>query len=188
MNFYSYSTVVINSGTDGIDSNGSVTLDGGNLFVFGPTSGGDNSLDSDKTFNYLSGNLFAFSQTGMIETPNATNMNVLSLNLGSYSANDMITVLFEDYEYSAILPKSYSSMNVIIGGSKVITGRTATILKGASTTAKFENYFYVGENQSSNGNEIASVVVKSGLTTYGSSSGQGGNPGGGGNRPGGPGR
>ncbi len=186
MNFYSYSTVVINSGTDGIDSNGSITLDGGNLLIFGPKSGGDSSLDFDKTFNYLSGKLFAFSQTGMIETPNTTNMNVLSLNLGSYSANDMITILFEDYEYSAILPKSYSSMNVIVGGSKVITGRTATILKGASTTAKFKNYFYVGENLSSSGSEIVSIEVKSGLTSYGSSNGQGGNPGG--NRPGGPGR
>ena len=189
MNFYQYSTVVINSSTDGIDSNGSVTLDGGNLYIFGPTSGGDSSLDFDKSFNYLSGELFAFSQTGMVETPNTNNMNVLSLNLGSYSTDDMITVLFDDYEFSAILPKSYSSMNVIIGGSKVTTGKTATILKGASTTATFKNNFYVGENLSSGGSEIASIEVKSGLTTYGSSNNnQGGQPGGnpgGGDNPGG---
>ena len=195
MNFYSYSTVVINSGTDGVDSNGSITLDGGNLFVFGPSSGGDSSLDFDKTFNYISGDLFAFSQTGMIETPNTDKMNVLSLNLGSYSANDMITVLFDDYEYSAILPKAYSSMNVIVGGSKVVTGKTATILKGAKSTATFKNNFYVGENVSTDGSEILTIEVKSGLTSYGSGNNQGGggdqpggnpggNPGDGGNRPG----
>ncbi len=192
MNFYSYSTVVINSGTDGIDSNGSVTLDGGNLFVFGPSSGGDSSLDFDKTFNYISGDLFAFSQTGMIETPSTNNMNVLSLNLGSYSANDMITILFDDYEYSAILPKAYSSMNVIVGGSKVVTGKTATVLKGVKSTATFKNNFYVGTNVSTDGTEITSIEVKSGLTSYGSANNQGGgqpggNPGGnpgGGDRPG----
>ena len=179
MNFHDGAKVYINAEGDGIDSNGSVTMEGGDLYVFGPSNGGDCALDSDSKISYQGGNIFAFSEQGMVETPSTDKMNVVSLNLGSYSASSSLGFFIDDSEFSAILPKAYSRLNVIIGGASVQSGSALKIGTISSSEATFVNGFYVGEKKSTY-EEVASVNISSGLTTYGSSSGGqgGGNPGG----------
>ncbi len=182
MNFHEYSTVWINAEGDGIDSNSNVTMDGGNLFVFGPTSGGDSSLDFDGTFTYTGGTILAFGQQGMVQTPNTNSINVLSYNLSSYSENAIISVSCDDIEWSVILPKSYSQLNVIVGSNSVTAGTTYTLYENPTTNVTYTNNVYVGEKVSS-GTSSISITASKGLSSYGSSNngGQGGNTGPGGN-------
>ncbi len=179
MNFHDNSTVWVNAEGDGIDSNGTITMDGGDLYVFGPTNGGDSSLDFDQSFTLSGGNLFAFSQQGMIEVPSSSGVNIANINLGSYSEGQVVTIASDTYEFSAILPKGYSSMNVIVAGSMLTTGSTYSVYTGGSSSASYLNNVHVGETSLVDGTSVTSFTVSSGVNNVGSSTGGQGGPGGG---------
>lgn len=52
---------------DGLDSNGSLTVSGGSVFVHGPTGSGDGALDYDSTATVTGGIVVAFGSSGMAE-------------------------------------------------------------------------------------------------------------------------
>ncbi len=186
MNFHANSTVWISADGDGVDSNGDITMDGGELYVFGPTNGGDGSLDFDGSFSYTGGTILAVGQQGMVQTPDASSVNVLSYNLSSYSADTLVSILGGELEWSFILPKSYSQMNVILASPQISVGVAYSLHSNLTNGARYRNGVYVGEAVSSVSSESSiSITVKKGLNTYGSSSGGQGGPGGGGH--GGPG-
>ncbi len=187
MNFHENSKIWINAEGDGIDSNGDITMDGGELYVFGSTSGGDSSLDFDGSFSYTGGTILAVGQQGMVQTPDASNVNVLSFNLSSYSADTLISLIGGENEWSFILPKSYSQMNLILASPKISVGVTYSLYSNSSSEGSFANGVYVGQaTYTPSSDSSISISAKQGLNTYGSSSGgQGGGPGGGGS--GGPG-
>ncbi len=186
MNFHDNSIVWINAEGDGIDSNGSITMDGGDLYVFGPTSGGNGSLDFDSSFSISGGNLFAFSQQGMIEVPSSSGANIANINLSSYSSGQVVTIASDTYEFSAILPKSYSSMNIIVAGDLLVSGSTYSVYTGGASSAEYVNSVHVGTANLTGGTSVTSFTVSSGVNNVGSSSGGQGGPGGGG-QGGGPG-
>lgn len=178
MNFHEYSTVLVNAEGDGIDSNSNVRMDGGNLYVFGSTSGGDSSLDFDGTFTYTGGTILAFGQQGMVQTPSSNSINVLSYNLSSYSQNAIVSIVGGENEWSVILPKSYSQLNIIVGSASIASGTTYSLYLNPTTNATYKNGVYVGSKVSSGSSSI-SLTASKGLSTYGTSNGgQGGGPGG----------
>lgn len=178
MNFYENSTVYVNASGDGIDSNGDITLDGGNLIVVGPTSNGDGSLDFDGTFTYYSGNLFAVGSNGMIQTPNTDIINVVSCTMSGLEKDTLLSIFVDDIEFSMILPKTFSSLNVIVGSTSFVTNDTIKFVKNATSSASFKNGVYMGSLISTNGETLQESSISKGLTNIGSSNGQGGNPGG----------
>lgn len=54
---------------DGIDSNGSIVMTGGTVFVSGPISGGDGALDFESDMTMSGGSILALSSRGMMEYP-----------------------------------------------------------------------------------------------------------------------
>ena len=62
----------VDAGGDGIDSNGNITMTAGEVFVSGPTNGGDGALDYDGTFLISGGTLIAAGSIGMDQTPSDT--------------------------------------------------------------------------------------------------------------------
>ncbi|HPJ03406.1 MAG TPA: carbohydrate-binding domain-containing protein [Candidatus Limiplasma sp.] len=61
--------VTVNAYGDGIDSNGNVTMSGGELYISGPVSSGNGALDYDSTFKISGGVLAAAGSVGMAQTP-----------------------------------------------------------------------------------------------------------------------
>lgn len=55
----------VDAGGDGIDSNGGLYMDGGTVYVSGPTSNGDGALDYSSTAEITGGVIFAVGSTGM---------------------------------------------------------------------------------------------------------------------------
>ena len=80
--------VTVNASGDGIDSNGSILISGGNVVVHGPTTGGDAGLDSDRGIVVTGGTLFVTSTLGMVETPSTNSTQCVV----SYAQNSAITV------------------------------------------------------------------------------------------------
>jgi hypothetical protein len=74
--------VTVNSGGDGIDVNGPVTMTGGVAIVNGPTDNGNGALDYTGSFKVSGGTLIAFGSVGMAEAPGTTStVNSVMVNL-----------------------------------------------------------------------------------------------------------
>ena len=80
----------VNVSGDGLDSNGSITVTGGNVVVFGQQSGGDNdAIDFDGTLTLNGGRLFGAGGTGMQSFTSVSGSQSyidkkLTVNKGSY--------------------------------------------------------------------------------------------------------
>ena len=59
--------LTIDASGDGIDSNGSLTIEGGEIYVNGPTSGGDGALDYDGEGAISGGTIIAVGSSGMAQ-------------------------------------------------------------------------------------------------------------------------
>ena len=86
--------IFVNAGGDGLDSNGNIVMNGGNVTVLGPTSDGDTALDFDGAFTINGGVLMAFGSSGMLETPtSAQNGCCIVTTLGTVSANSEFSLM-----------------------------------------------------------------------------------------------
>ena len=61
--------LTVDASGDGIDSNGSITMSGGSVIVYGPTGGGNGTLDFDSRFNMSGGILLAVGGSDMPQYP-----------------------------------------------------------------------------------------------------------------------
>ncbi len=62
-------TVTLHASGDGLDSNGNLTINGGEVYVYGPTSGGNGVLDYAGTFCMNGGRLLGIGTSDMAQTP-----------------------------------------------------------------------------------------------------------------------
>ena len=151
--------IFVNASGDGLDSNGNIVMNGGNVTVLGPTSDGDTALDFDGTFTINGGVLMAFGSSGMLETPtSAQNGCCIVTTLGTVSANSAFSLM--DSSGNMIMSytptKNYAS--AIVYSSDIKNGSTYTVTAGSTTQ---------------------SITVNSNVTTNGVSGGFGGGQNGG---------
>lgn len=151
--------IFVNAGGDGLDSNGNIVMNGGNVTVLGPTSDGDTALDFDGTFTINGGVLMAFGSSGMLETPTtAQNGCCIVTTLCTVSANSAFSLTDSSGNVimSYIPTKNYAS--AIVYSSDIKSGSTYTVTAGSTTQ---------------------SITVNSNVTTNGVSGGFGGGQNGG---------
>ena len=65
-------TIYLNAYGDGVDSNGSVTMTGGALYISGPVSSQNGAIDYDASFAISGGVLVAAGAAGMAQTPDTS--------------------------------------------------------------------------------------------------------------------
>lgn len=151
--------IFVNASGDGLDSNGNIVMNGGNVTVLGPTSDGDTALDFDGAFTINGGVLMAFGSSGMLETPtSAQNGCCIVTTLGTVSANSAFSLMDSSGNVimSYIPTKNYAS--AIVYSSDIKSGSTYTVTAGSTTQ---------------------SITVNSNVTTNGVSGGFGGGQNGG---------
>ena len=160
--------VYVNASGDGLDSNGSITINGGTAIVNGPTNSGNGAVDSgDGGYEILinGGTLVAAGASGMAEIPSSNSkQNIVSINT-STSDSDLAIVDSNGnivIQFDAI--KQYQS--VIISSPSLVKGETYSI-------------YLRSNSDSSSGTELASFTISSVITTIGSGGGMGGGFGGG---------
>ncbi len=158
-------TVKVNAQGDGLDSNGTMSMTGGTVYIDGPTSSNNGALDTNGGFKMDGGTLVAVGASGMVEAP-GTSSAQYSVSAGfpsSLSANTAVTITDssdnEVIKYTSA--KAYQS--AVISSADLKNGSTYKITAGS--------YSY-------------SFTISSKVTIVGQQQG-GGNPGGGGggNRP-----
>lgn len=159
-NFYIYingGNIFVDAEGDGVDSNGTITIDGGRLIVYGPTGSGDASLDSEKGVSVNGGELLAVGSSGMVENPaSGSEQCYISLTLPSrQSAGTEICIYDSENNllFSAAPTKVYQS--VIVSLSAFEKGKSYTVMVGgtAYTATLNATGTALGSNQTGGGNQ-----------------------------------
>lgn len=149
-------SITVTAGGDGLDSNGKLTISGGNVTVHGSSSTPEEGLDADGGIYINGGTVAASGPSSLMDTPNTgSEQNVLMIFFTSaQSSGRVITV--RDSGGTTVLSytgvKSFQSL--ILSGEKLKTGETYTVYQD-STSYK-------------------SVKISSRVTTVGTNSNQGG--------------
>ena len=100
--------LVVNASGDGLDCNGSMTMNGGTVIVYGPTNDGNGALDYDGSFQHTGGTLLAVGSSGMAQSV-TSDYGVLAFTCGM-NAETIMSIQDEDGNIliSFAAPKIYS--------------------------------------------------------------------------------
>lgn len=123
-------TIHVNANGDGLDSNGSVSVSDGDIFIDGPTDSGNSALDYELSAEITGGTLVAVGSAGMAQSFGTAAQGVMLLSTGEQEAGSTVTVA--DGKGNVILRyvpgKNYSS--VILSSVDIRQGETYTVTAG----------------------------------------------------------
>ena len=136
-------TINIDASGDGIDSNGNLTVSGGEIYVSGPTSGGDSALDYDGTAAITGGIVIAAGSSGMAQnfgdssTQGSIMLTYQSFAGGKISVADSSGNVLAEYTPS----KNYSC--VVVSCPGLTKGGTYTVTAcGQSRSVTLDSIIY----------------------------------------------
>lgn len=125
------------AGGDGVDSNGDLTINGGEIYIDGPSDNGNSAIDyGDRSSAYVNGGtLVAIGSSGMAEVmSDSSKQKVLMVKLGEQM--EVGNVVLTDSEGNVIV--SYTALKtydcVIISTAEVENGATYTLTTSGTTT------------------------------------------------------
>ena len=125
------------AGGDGVDSNGDLTINGGEIYIDGPSDNGNSAIDyGDRSSAYVNGGtLVAIGSSGMAEgMSDSSKQKVLMVKLGEQMEDG--DVVLTDSEGNVIV--SYTALKsydcVIISTAEVESGATYTLTTSGTTT------------------------------------------------------
>ena len=125
------------AGGDGVDSNGNLTISGGEVYIDGPSDGGNSAIDyGDNAAAYINGGtVVAVGSSDMVEAFDASSEQaVMSVSVSAGSAGDEIKLLDSDGNelISFTAAKIYDA--VIISTADLAQGESYTLVTGDNET------------------------------------------------------
>ncbi len=128
-------TLVVDANGDGLDSNGTISMTGGDVTVYGPTAQDNGALDSNGGITVSGGTLVAIGSSGMAESPEASSPQgwlAASVN-GSAGSTIQITDASGTVLASYTATKTFTS--VVFTSSAVTNGQSYTVTVGGVSTS-----------------------------------------------------
>jgi len=126
--------LTIQAGGDGIDSNGDLTVTGGETYVFGPASDGDGSLDFAGTGTITGGVVMCAGSSGMAQNFGDASTQGSMLVSASGQAGDAIQLVDEDESVVASCEARTSYSCVLVSAPGVESGKTYTLSCGDASS------------------------------------------------------
>ena len=123
----------INSSGDGLDANGTLEISGGYTVVVGPTQGDTATLDYDTRGIITGGTFIGTGASGMAQTFSDSEQGVIAVSVGNQSAGTSITL--KDKNGNIVISHSpeLSFAVVILSSPDIISGESYTITVGSSS-------------------------------------------------------
>ena len=171
-------TIVVDAGGDGLDSNGSGTLNGGVVLVNGPTEDRNGALDVNGTLTINGGFLVAVGSAGMAQSPGtaSTQYSVLVTLPTTQPAGSMIHIQSEAGEEVLTFVSTKSFETAVFSSPALENGTTYLVYTGGSSTGTETDGLYVDGTYTPS-TQVSSFTITSMVT--GESTGMGGPRGGG---------
>lgn len=164
---------------DGLDANGYLYVYGGNVYVFGPTSGGNGIIDYDSNFEIQGGTFLAIGNKDMAQTATKASQYVIGYTISSGSFGSGTYVNVSGADITVKLPKSYSSsLLVLVSSPEFSSGNTYKVSYGGSYTGGIVTNNVCEGGTYSGGTTGASITTGSTLITSNGNMSSGGH-----NRP-----
>lgn len=126
--------LTIQAGGDGIDSNGDLTVTGGEAYVFGPASDGDGSLDFAGAGTITGGVVMCAGSSGMAQNFGDASTQGSMLVSASGQAGDAIQLVDEDGNVVASCEARTSYSCVLVSAPGVESGKTYTLTCGDASS------------------------------------------------------
>ena len=129
----------INAEGDGIDSNGNLVINGGEIIVEGPTNGGNGALDFQNEGIINGGEVCISGSIGMAQTfSSSSKQATLAINTGTQKAGSIIEVLRDNQViYTRTINKDYSC---VIISTPQLKKNTAYTLRIGDQSGEIEAY------------------------------------------------
>ncbi len=136
--------IKVNSEGDGLDSNGSMYINGGTIVVEGPATTGNGALDYNGECIITGGTLIAYGAGGMWQNPSNTSTQYMVVFSSMGNNGDVLTLKDSSGKEIANVTTSKSYSAILFSSDKIQKGETYTL--------------YV------NGNEIESLTAEDIIT------------------------
>lgn len=128
--------LTVSSNGDGLDSNGAISMSGGNVTVYGPTNSGNGALDYDSTFDLTGGELYIAGSSGMAQVPSNSSTQPFVAAAFDSSITGGTEVVVTDSKGTVVAKwtpaKDYSM--VCVANGEIAASETYTITAGDVTT------------------------------------------------------
>lgn len=139
--------ILVNAQGDGLDSNGAIEMNGGEVIVNGPEDRGNGALDYNSSFTLNGGSLIAIGSSGMaqgVTTSNTQGSIIVTLS-ANQKENTKIEIKNKDNEVVLETTSQKTFNSIVASNSKIIpdeeysiylNGELATTAKASSDTSK----------------------------------------------------
>ncbi len=127
--------VSVNANGDGIDSNGSLYISGGEIYVSGPTNGGNGSLDYTTTGSITGGTIVATGASGMSMNfdDSSTQGSILYVFDKSLDAGTEVKLTDGNGNVIVSFTPEKPFQTALISDTKIVKGETYNILAGGES-------------------------------------------------------
>ncbi len=120
-------TLYVDAQGDGLDSNGHMRMNGGTVYVCGPSNGGNGTLDYASTFTIRGGVLIAVGSSGMAQTPSSNTQNAVVWNGCSLNSGSLFAVTDADGNVIAQITSTRTANWAYVTAPTMKTGETYTL-------------------------------------------------------------
>ena len=138
--------LVVNAEGDGLDSNGLLSVSGGEIYVSGPTRGGNGALDYGTEGVVTGGTVIAVGSADMAENfgPSSTQGSIL-LSVGNQAAGTTVSITDESGTILASYTPEKSYQSVVVSCPGLEAGKSYTVTAGSlSQTVSLDSLIYGG--------------------------------------------
>ena len=127
-------TITVDSGGDGLDSNGYMYITGGTTVVYGAENSGNGALDSGISIEVTGGNIIALGMSGMAEGfSDSSTQGAILCNSVSGSEGDTVSVKDASGKVLISVTAVRSFNSVAVSTPDMTSGNTYTITAGSSS-------------------------------------------------------
>lgn len=128
-------TLYVNAEGDGIDSNGSITMTSGEVYVLGPNSTGNGMLDYDSEATISGGTFIAAGSSGMVQNfGDSSTQGSILVSVEQQEAGSIVKLLDENNKELLSWTAEKSFDCVLISCPDIQKGSTYTVSAGTSKT------------------------------------------------------
>lgn len=126
-------TLYINSSGDGMDANGTLTITDGHITVVGPIQGDTATLDYDVSGTITGGTFIGTGSTMMAQSFSDSEQGVIAIKAGSQAAGTTITLTDKNGTVLLTRTPELPFAVVILSSPELISGETYTLTVGENT-------------------------------------------------------